>query len=494
MKKKLFMLCLVTSVIMGCTKDNLNETSDHITPTKQSESVHTIPVDVALASLTEFLNEEKNQTTKSGKEYEPRRIGTISEIRPDRLITKSVDNSDLECDKLVYLVNFEEQRGYALLAADDRIQSRVISVIDKGNLSEDELYDSFKDQEKNLYPEYPLTGSGLLKDPEGTDELFINPNTFSLYDKAADDSFVGNFIEDTDISDREPIQVQRMMNNLTLEYTMRDIRNYTDKLDDFHPDTPVIAPIYVTTVTSNDIANVSPILTFASFWRQENGFNEFSPVVRKYLVLGKKKKAPSGCVPLSIAKILATFEFPQITYNGMTVNWQSLNKRDISILTRFIGSCCNSLYFYEGTFTFPSTAKSFLKDMFYQNVKYTDYNTASVIKALDNGCPVFICSIPGAKLKNSHGWNIDGYKKMEIIRTKKQYVNGINTQTQETKSIQYMVHCDFGWGGFCNGYFVSGIFNLGSDDVSFDHSGDKGKSDTNYNNYLKIITYDNPTK
>ena len=31
-----------------------------------------------------------------------------------------------------------------------------------------------------------------------------------------------------------------------------------------------------------------------------------------------------------------------------------------------------------------------------------------------------------------------------------------------------MVHCDWGWGGNFNGYFVSGVFDLGNSDTVFD--------------------------
>ena len=54
-----------------------------------------------------------------------------------------------------------------------------------------------------------------------------------------------------------------------------------------------------------------------------------------------------------------------------------------------------------------------------------------------------------------------------------------------------MVHCDFGWGGPCNGYFVSGVFKLNSPNNEFDNPYDKGKN-TKYNTLLKIVTYDKP--
>ncbi len=51
-----------------------------------------------------------------------------------------------------------------------------------------------------------------------------------------------------------------------------------------------------------------------------------------------------------------------------------------------------------------------------------------------------------------------------------------------------MVHCDFGWGGPCNGYYVDGIFKLNSDKNDYDYPW-LGVKDTNFNHHMRIITY-----
>ena len=57
-----------------------------------------------------------------------------------------------------------------------------------------------------------------------------------------------------------------------------------------------------------------------------------------------------------------------------------------------------------------------------------------------------------------------------------------------------MVHCDFGWGGYCNGYFTSGVFDLygDHDEVEFDDPQHYKTYDVNYNFYLKMISYNRP--
>ncbi len=52
-----------------------------------------------------------------------------------------------------------------------------------------------------------------------------------------------------------------------------------------------------------------------------------------------------------------------------------------------------------------------------------------------------------------------------------------------------MVHCDFGWGGDCNGFYIDGVFNLKSKYNIYDNENDNGKK-INYNNSVRILVYD----
>lgn len=108
---------------------------------------------------------------------------------------------------------------------------------------------------------------------------------------------------------------------------------------------------------------------------------------------------------------------------------------------------------------------------------------------LDNGKPVIIYSIPGIKIHKSHAWNIDGYKYQHRMITVKAYVRGELVETYTVPDVTpRMVHCDFGWGGTDNGYYVSGVFKL--NDPQAEKDGYSSNNNTNYNNYLKVVLYD----
>ena len=115
-----------------------------------------------------------------------------------------------------------------------------------------------------------------------------------------------------------------------------------------------------------------------------------------------------------------------------------------------------------------------------------------VISSLYNHRPVLICSVPTINgnfgINHSHAWVLDGYKMRYTTTTTYYYLNGILDHTTTTDSSCAMIHCDFGWKTDNNGYFVSGLFNLGGSDAQYDFGVETPKN-YNYNQYLKIITY-----
>ena len=115
---------------------------------------------------------------------------------------------------------------------------------------------------------------------------------------------------------------------------------------------------------------------------------------------------------------------------------------------------------------------------------------------IDDGNPILVCSVPHKSFFDydfaaSHAWNIDGYKTRYTHITKKYYKGSYHYDTKYSTEETMMVHCDWGWSGMCNGYFASGVFNLGGSGMLWDNNIPWTKF-YNYNWYIKIITYDKP--
>ncbi|MCM1138904.1 MAG: C10 family peptidase [Duncaniella sp.] len=114
------------------------------------------------------------------------------------------------------------------------------------------------------------------------------------------------------------------------------------------------------------------------------------------------------------------------------------------------------------------------------------YKFTLVTDMLDKNSPLIIYSVPGINIFKAHAWNLDGYKVRTREVTVKKYKDNALFETIIKQENSEMVHCDFGWGGSGNGYYVSGVFKVNKGELD----GTKADHSTNYNHLLKVITYD----
>jgi len=505
------LIAVAAMTLISCTKQDIIASTEKEEP---AQNQHKVPIETALAGLQDMLDAMEQIETKAGGQSERRIIDKVSTVDPcNFLLTKSADTTSGKSSDLLYLVTFEGEKGYALLAADDRIPSDVIALVEQGTLTTEELYKYYNEEQgRTIYSSYPTTGPGIIEGEDGGGEKYLNPNTFSLYDETEGDAYVGDFVE----PDNDSLTIAKLsgnrktLNKLAINYSLQSIRDSETEqrlridVDDSYIETTKTE----TVVSRRDSVKVSPLATFAKYWHQGSPFNDYNRILHKYLFWGESHTAYAGCVPLSIAVILNYHKFPEsLKYNDITINYEALqdtiispvNKYNAAAIVKKIASDCGSLYFYDGTFTFPSRAAKFLSNNGYTNVCYSNYNTDAVLNALDDSCPVFICSVPklgflNYNLAEAHGWILDGYLNRAKTTTTRYYTNDV-LKSESTKTEHFkMVHCNFGWGSYCSGYFISGIFDLASKEATFDNPLSKPDETTNYNWYLKTITYDNPNK
>lgn len=482
----------------------------------ESGSKYAITPDSALAYLDEYL--EASETSSRG--LSERKVSSIAPVGCRTAMSRS-DGSVIDCENLVYVANFEEMQGYAILAADKRISDKVIAVTDQGSLSSMTFCYALElvDSEKPVCQDYPTTGPGFFTVPECGDEVFMNPNTASLYDETVGDTLVGNFILDdigaedemgTPLSPNSDMSItpEVLSCSLCASYAINEIIEYENNNSHFqNVNTDIVGDAVGvdnssgcrTEVTSTDwyLKKSTPnLLCDFKYWSQRAPFNNWYPHRRKYGFFGHRKRASAGCFPLAIAKIFTHFEHPtQLTFNGYTVNWNGLmpevtDSTSAAALLRYISDGCDCWYFYGGTFTFPHNATSFMRSSGLLQAHNHSYNFDRVTSMIDAGKPLIIYGIP-SKLEDifkCHCWNIDGYKIKEKKVTAKTYNGETLVRTQTYLSTINMVHCDFGWGGGSNGYYVSGIFKLNDKNVEHD-PGTTSNGNTNYKYYLKVVTY-----
>lgn len=511
MKKYLLLSVFAIAIasFISC-QDNI----DPLAPTDSQEetSSHTIPVDQALENLKDFLNDNpKTRSLVDGIS-----LTNVITVRTNHIHTRAT-NLPEDCNTLMYAVNFSDENGYALLSADNRIEDAVIAVTSEGSISQNDIEAAkadLDDSQETVFEDYPTTGDGLISIPEYPNEKFLNPNTFNPYDSVSNDSWIGDFSEDNIGEEDENGNLidnaagtratsltqasacNRKVMAMCLSYAVDEVFGYETGGGGGGSNFTSTRTTYG---SWTDVIKRGNILSSYYSWQQNSPFNDMFPRRRKFLIFGHRRKVPAGCFPLALAKVLTHFQYPSVfRYNGEKVDWNSVNnvyfsdtgRHSAAVLLKGIADWCGCWYFYAGTFTIPSHASSFLKDIGLSNVKRLDYKYDRVTAMIDKGCPVIIYAMPGIKITSSHAWIIDGYKIKTRDNVITRFQNGKVVSTKTESETSKMVHCDFGWGGKCNGYFVDGIFKLNNSENEFDNNNHNGN--TNYNHHKRIIVYDNP--
>ncbi len=495
--KHYLILLLVSVMLVGL--EGCQESNDDLGTTSSLENVtqtHAISVKDALSNLDAFLKDNSTRATIT----QPSVVNVIP-MRLEKIATRAISTENAE--NVIYVANFSNDQGFAVLAADDRINEKIIAVTDNGNITKEDIdaVATFINYNDNYVDkDYPTTGDGLFTVKDYPNEVFLNPNTFSTYDDSTADNWVGNFSENDSLPVTRAISspeydIKRIALSYCIDYAMDDIASDTGGSSNSKKS-------YTSNTTFSDwrdVQRTNNILSAYVGWKQKSPFNDLYPNRRSCILFGHKRKAPAGCFPLSIAKILTYFRRPGVfSYNGNIVDWNalsnvntSLGKQSAAVLLKGISEGCGSMYFYQGTFTIPSKASSFLGKIGYGGVKRLNYSYNRVTAMINKGCPVVIYAIPGIKVWKSHAWIIDGYKVKVRQKITRQYENGKLINTITIPDTCKMVHCDFGWAGRCNGYYVDGVFKLNSDKNDYDYPW-MSKEKTKFNHHIRIITYNKP--
>ena len=507
--KRVLILFLGAFTLFSCGVDEVGlEVSDNATPNSAISSQYSISEEEALANLYAFMGEGGDSRSSDN-----RVVSTVLPVKYGNLGTRAVDGID--CENLLYIANFENEAGYAILAGDTRIDDEVIAITDRGSLDPETLGDIIIEWENNgrtYYEDYPMTGPGFFTVPEAGDEVFMNPNTVNMYDEEVGDWLIGTFDPDrTQVGSRAIYKSEEFNTHdasdffavsLSVNYANSRLIGFTPGIHDDGDGDGENTREYITKSSWRNITTTESLLSRYKAWGQWYPFNDRYPWTRKYLFWGEEERAPAGCFPLAIAKLMTYFQTPANMMIGLQpIYWADLHYSHTSLLGSIsaahllpaISQGCASLYFYEGTFTFPIFARGYMRSVGFYNVHSYPYDLERVKNMIDNDCPLIIYGMPGSNVTKSHAWNIDGYKTQERTITTEVYVNGIRQSVTEEIEYRNMVHCDFGWQGYHNGYYTSGIFDLNgnTENIDLDPNTDTW-SNTNYNSYIHIITYDKP--
>lgn len=216
-----------------------------------------------------------------------------------------------------------------------------------------------------------------------------------------------------------------------------------------------------------------------------------------------------GCGAIQVAQIMAYHKYAKTNIspnlNLIKTKWSQAKdwdgKYDFNLLTSIknpqpyssealriqlgaflfdVAEGCKSEYKSNGTSTYESNRLSYLRNQGYTYSNVSEYSFKNIKASIDAGCPVPICgqakktvtttnhrflwwtwTTSKTSYSNGHAFIIDGYYNMSCTAT-----NGNN----KIIITDNFVHCNPGWGGSRNGYYLNGVLNFGVGALANDYA------------------------
>ncbi len=490
MERRQDFLIVITSLIMiigaACTNDREEAVARTEPPPLTRCQSSTIPVDNALEELDAVLDVIYPSTRGvARKTYSRENISVCGGIA-----TRSDDAVNLP-DTIVYVVNFDNEEGFAVLGAQVGMQP-IYAITDDGSLDAYELdplimseYDALQD----IYIDFDaideaqedVCDCGYQGDDDDHDCL-------------DNDDFDDSFIDDEDIHKR--LLCNSIATDMLIVDRGQDQRDYIN-LDPTERE-PYDKPVdrRTDTVYWKLGKHVEPMLAATEWWNQGDPFNKRCNGCRV------------GCVVIAVAQIMAYHEATKdgtLLLDGKTCYWEIIKSRSMeedavlqrACLCRELGKSpnCNVSYGTDSSGALATGAKRTLKNYGFQNVKkrtnFDKKNRARAVEMILAGKPVYL----GARGDGSgHAFVLDGYieRYQEKIDTTF-YTDGTYNVSTWHRPKQYLFHVNWGWGGSHNGYFMLSdefsIQNRYGDWHSDSPSPSQGE-DKKYTWHFRMITYD----
>lgn len=491
-----FVLLGLFLLLTGCAQESLEHSP---TLVSVSSNPFRISEEEALSSLRSVAKDLYSSDLRSSSQD---KLAEIVRLIPSSLSPVLFSSSQMRVgenlktmnvDTMIYIVNFSERRGFAILAADRRLGTPILAVTDSGSIARSDF------ESQSLV---------LMSEEERRKEI---PD-FQAYSPEFDDYSVGAELQDFGANLIGNITQNFLNKTVTTELTSgtggKDPNNYPGKGKQDGDQNDNVGCFW------KEIGRVNALLD--TKWHQWHPFNDWCPERSKFL--GPKRKAPAGCVGIAVAQIFAFHEKPShLEYYGNVVDWKTVkkvcpygnifypkkpddkasegNKRAYIILrdqaaalAMAVGDGVKTKWGYSGSTAFPCNAARYMRKSGYSMAtRRWGLNKEMILEMLDNRRPVILSANAG--LFGGHAWVVDGYIRYQLEIEKKTDKGVVIEKSNERKEL---LHCNFGWQGLCDGYYTSSIFDTGSSPEERDDKDtnlNKDKDPSKYTWLFSIITY-----
>ena len=513
MKKfSIFFLVALATMLIACSSDYENYVPETEIPEEPTETIsftedellvltqmrnpdNRICIDEATEIALNALNFFGAETsTRSGQ---MRSIAGVTALRGEpttRLTTRSADGNDVQIqmpDTVAFVINFADEAGFTIVAADTRITSPVLAFVKDGYLDLSEEIDHpglavfFAGMEE--YIEWSIIEAEQLRESL-LEEILAKMDKIGVRDTIFHDDVNTRFVFIPDPGNY--VEVGR-----TVMVTETPTGNWTT------------------------VSRVGPLLPVE--WGQGFPFNHLVPMVCPDRRDGR---APAGCDATAAAMIMAYWRHPA-QIDGFQMNWdimnrftarpdaydnvmgkyplpafgvalnpnQTLFKNNVARLMERIGVHIGTVYGCGGSTANSPAVIRFLRSTGYTGGEESGFNLSLVLASLSpHRRPVLIRGDSGRNSNwwifpndywGGHAWVIDGYlrRSQEILVTVTTFIHMepvqipgepprrghtvVTTATHMRHQLSpYFLHNNWGWngsgyGGGANGFFVAGGFD-----------------------------------
>ena len=401
------------STLFACTQDVTDslpvQTESDASVTKELPKYRTYEEALAVAQDAIGLLGESS-TTRSGK---PRTVNT-SDVQ--YILNSSATRSDDEPDTLMYVFNYEDNAGFAVVSAN-RATEELIAVTEQGNyVAGEETGNGGFDLYMDLAEEYVLTAAESFPSIGGGDD--DEQEVLTEY----------KMFVDRDTATLGPLVSVRWGQDWP--YNMSCPK--TDGL-------PSKAGCVATALAQifSYYKHPSSIIAYDTYGMYEQVL-DWDSINQHVYTEDSTSTNCSQCV---------------------NNEWHNV----IGILIERIGREVNMWYDYETSIAFSENVASAFADFGYSSDSYQSYNSTVVTNSIRSKKLVYMC---GATLNASigHAWIVDGYRHIhalhrECIRPMPQL---LWTELRRWTTDHYYYHINWGWNGDSNGYFFRDVFNTDS--------------------------------
>lgn len=413
MKRLLLSLAVIAVAAASCQKDFVENSNDtKIQVIEEQTSPYAVSEEEAIKRLNNFMSAFDGDETRSQR----RKVKSIKGVSFNNIYGNTRANQPIDIENLLYIVEFENGEGSAILGADKRLEP-VYAVLDESVLTVNDFNNAV---------------SG-----ENMDDI----STFTA-------GLIANRVYNGYIE---------LNNSLTLFPPEEELRS--DWQD------------FISVVTRTKY--IEPLLD--TKWGQNSYFNDKFPTTTEDAEYGDGRQS-AGCVTIALAQILNNNSYPRpIKLNDHTYYWRDLNKHrwdagddeidsvDMNLMASFIYDLAQELrvtYYSDGsTGANTSDVKRVMRRSGYSNFSEGAISESRIYPMLQNDKSVWT---GGFSDYGGHSWVIDGWKTVKTDYYCITYdANNVEISREHQASItDNYVHCNMGYMGRCDGYYTLSAFNV----------------------------------